>query len=182
MECQTIVIKNRKIVWKRGPYCGYSCLNFKIIAVIARNFQNKSVSSSFKWILNEYYWVSMNILFLVKLKVGRRSFFGRNKECKVRLHSRVLSCYEGLKKALLLRNLKLFLHSLLDPLTKKYSRVWSSMINFVDKVQYMSEESSCQQEEPLTINYSFQGKMCQEYYAVLLTMSLLESSSNGIVP
>ena len=111
----------------------------------------------------------MNILFLVKLKVGRRSFFGRNKECKVRLHSRVLSCYEGLKKALLLRNLKLFLHSLLDPLTKKYSRVWSSMINFVDKVQYMSEESSCQQEEPLMINYSFQGKMCQEYYTIILS-------------
>ena len=56
------------------------------------------------------------------------------------------------------------------------------MINFVDKVQYMSEESSCQQEEPLIISYSFQGKMCQEYYAVLLTMSLLESSSDGMVP
>ena len=109
----------------------------------------------------------MNILFLVKLKVGRRSFFGRDKKCKVRLHSRILSCYEGLKKALLLRNLKLFLHSLLDPLTKKYSRVWSSMINFVNKVQYMSEESSCQQEEPLITNYSFQGKMCQECYAML---------------
>ena len=44
----------------------------------------------------------------------------------------------------------------------------------------MSEESSCQQEEALIINYSFQGKMCREYDAVFLAMSLLESSSDGM--
>ena len=47
------------------------------------------------------------------------------------------------------------------------------MIDFVDSVQYMSEESSCQQEEALIIDYSFQGKMCREYDAVFLAMSLL---------
>ena len=48
---------------------------------------------------------------------------------------------------------------LLDPLTKKYSRVWSSLRNFMDKFQYMSKKSSCQQEEGLIINYSFKEKM-----------------------
>ena len=34
------------------------------------------------------------------------------------------------------------------------------MKNFVDKLQDMSEESSCQQKEGLISNYSFQEKMC----------------------
>ena len=66
------------------------------------------------------------------------------------------------------------------------------MINFVNKFQYMLEESSCKQEEGLIINYSFQEKMCLEiwccYYHALIaaiavmTMSLLESSTYGMVP
>ena len=34
------------------------------------------------------------------------------------------------------------------------------MTKFVDRFQYMSEESSSQQEEGLIIDYSFQEKMC----------------------
>ena len=49
---------------------------------------------------------------------------------------------------------------LLDLLTRKSSRVWSSLINFVDK--FMSEESSCQQEEGIIIKYGFQDEMCLE--------------------
>ena len=63
----------------------------------------------------------MNILFLAKLKVGRRSFFKGTSGCRVRLPPRVLSCYKSLKKSLFLCNLKLF--------------------------QYMSDDSSCWQEK-----------------------------------
>ena len=57
---------------------------------------------------------------------------------------------------------------LLDPLTKKYSRVWSSLRNFMDKFQYMSEKSSCQQEEGLIINYSFKEKMSRRIWCCLV--------------
>lgn len=41
-------------------------------------------------------------------------------------------------------NSTLSIYYLLDPLTYKYSRVWSS-INFVDRIQNVSKESSCHQ-------------------------------------
>ena len=63
---------------------------------------------------------------------------------------------------------------------------------FVDKFQYMLEESSCKQDEGLIINCNFQEKMCLEiwscYYQAaiafitVMTMSLLESSTYGMVP
>ena len=55
------------------------------------------------------------------------------------------------------------------------------MINFVDKFKYMLEEASCPQEEGQIINYGFQGKMCREMWCRILTMSLLESPSYGMV-
>ena len=36
------------------------------------------------------------------------------------------------------------------------------MVNFADRFQYMSDESSYQEQESLIINYSFQEKMCQD--------------------
>ena len=41
---------------------------------------------------------------------------------------------------------------LLDPITDNYSRLWSPLTNFMNKFQYISEDSSCQQEEFLIIN------------------------------
>ena len=67
-----------------------------------------------------------------------------------------LSCYKRLKKFLLLWNLKWLK---IEWFKKKRGRVQSSMINFMDKFQYMLEESSCQQEAGLKNNYSFQEKM-----------------------
>ena len=36
------------------------------------------------------------------------------------------------------------------------------MVNFADRFQYMSDESSYQEQESLIINYSFREKMCQD--------------------
>ena len=49
-------------------------------------------------------------------------------------------------------------------LTKKWSRVWRSVINFVDKFQYKLEDSSCQQEEDLLINTVAPKRKCVGEY------------------
>ena len=71
---------------------------------------------------------------------------------------------------------------LLHPFIQKYSKVWSLFINFGDIFQKMWEESSCQREKGLIINYSSKRKCVGEYNAVSLTMSLLGSSSSDKVP
>ena len=87
-----------------------------------------SVSSPFNW-------VSRYILFLIKLKRRGRSFsfFGGYKKggCIVRLPPRALGFHKR-RKSLSFVKFKiilLLLCCLLDPLTNKNCRVWSSMIN-----------------------------------------------------
>ena len=60
------------------------------------------------------------------------------------------------------------LYFLSEPLTNRYSRKWSSMVNFADRFQYMSEESSYQEQESLIINYSFREKMCKDGSALTI--------------
>ena len=90
------------------------------------NFQNKSASSSFSW-------VPRYILFLVKLKGRRRPFLkgaGRRatlwdypQEHLVVIRDEKVSLFVEFEIILLL------LRFLLDPLTNKHYRTWSSMIN-----------------------------------------------------
>ena len=44
---------------------------------------------------------------------------------------------------------------LLGSLTNKYIRAWSSMTNFMDRFQDLSEESCCHQKEDLTRSNSY---------------------------
>ena len=54
--------------------------------------------------------------------------------CRARLPQRALSCYKRLKKSLFVKfeTIQPLFCYLSDLLTKTYSRVWISMINFVD--------------------------------------------------
>ena len=85
--------------------------------------------------------------------------------CRERLTPRVLSYYKRLIKFLLLCNLKWF-NPRFAP--KKDSRVRRSMINFVEKFLYTFEETFCQQEEGLIVNYSLQGIMCLGIWCCLV--------------
>ena len=44
-----IVIRNKKIVWKHGPYCWYFRLNLKYLGWLYREYINKN--SQKQWIL-----------------------------------------------------------------------------------------------------------------------------------
>ena len=126
--------------------------------------------------------------------------------------------------------IQLLLCYLLDHLTNKYSRVWSSMINFVhrfsktkedwpsctlgqgveiktlqhenessnriqynntvkdlvkgcrNRIQYVSQQSSCQQEGSLITNYSFQEKKCGGLWCCLIDHVLLKNFFYGMIP
>ena len=98
------------------------------------NFQNKLVSSPFNW-------VSRYILFLAKLKRRRRAFFeGARRgitlwdypqEHLVVIRDEKVSPFVKFEIILPL------LCFLLDPLTNKHCRIWSSMINlWIDSRTY----------------------------------------------
>ena len=98
------------------------------------NFQNKSVSSAFNW-------VSRYILFLTKLKGRARSFLEGSREGAtlwdypqehlVVIRDEKVSPFVKFEKILPL------LCFLLDPLTNKHCRTWSSMINlWIDSRTY----------------------------------------------
>ena len=104
---------------KVSPCYSYSaCWNRKHPS----NFQNKSISSPFKW-------VSRHVLLLSKMKGRGRSFFGR---CKkgfhiVRLPQEHLVIIRNEKS--LFARLEIILHVLcflLDPFAKNHCRTWSS--------------------------------------------------------
>ena len=126
-------------------------------------FQNKSVSSSFKW-------VSKYILSLAKLKERRRPFLEGARMGGIRPmpqeHLRITREYLAVtrdeKSLSLFKKFEIIsplLCYLLDPLKNNYNRAWSSMINFVDRFQDLSKGSCCYQEEGLIITCSFKEKM-----------------------
>ena len=107
------------------------------------NFQNKSVNSPFNW-------VSRYILFLPKLKGEKRPFLeGFKKGDHIARLS--LVWYKRWKSLSFCEiwNMLPVLCFLLDPLTNKHSRTWSSMINLW--IDSKSKESSCQKGQGLII-------------------------------
>ena len=113
------------------------------------NFQNKSVSSAFNW-------VSTYILFLAKLKKRGRPFLaGARRGATLwdypQDHLAVIRDEKVFPFAKLEMILPL-LCFLLDPLTNKFCRTWSSMIKlWTDSRIYQSKESCCQQGKGLAI-------------------------------
>ena len=89
------------------------------------NCPNKSASSPFKW-------VSRYILFLAKLKRKWRPFL-ESARWEVALWDyppRALACHKRWKSSFVkFEIILLLLCCLLDPLTNKHCRAWSSMIN-----------------------------------------------------
>ena len=73
-----------------------------------------------------------------KKEGGRKAFFigeAGGVRCGVSLPQRALSCYKRLKKSLFVKfeMIQLLLCPLLGPLTNKHSRVWSFMMDFLDR-------------------------------------------------
>ena len=113
------------------------------------NFQNKSVSSSFSW-------VSRYVLFMEKLKRRGRPFLeGAGKRVALWDYSQehlVVIRYEKVSPFVKFEIILLLLCCLLDPLTNKYCRTWSSMINLrIDSSTVKSKQSCCQQGKDLMI-------------------------------
>ena len=123
----------------------------------------------------------MSVLFLAKLKGREWPFLGRSmEECRVRLTQIPLRFFKRLKKSPFVKFEKIPPPPLLflEPLTTtKYSRVWRSVINFVDRFQEVGEESSLYQGESLIImslKRHIKEKMCGGHDAAILTMPYLK--------
>ena len=113
------------------------------------NFQNKSVSSRFSW-------VSRYVFFMEKLKGRGRPFLeGAGKRVTLWDYPQehlVVIRYENVSPFVKFEIILLLLCCLLDPLTNKYCRTWSSMINLrIDSRPVKSKQSCCQQGKDLMI-------------------------------
>ena len=96
--------------------------------------------------------------------------------CRVRLTQIALRYFKRLKKFGLLWNLKKshpLLCCFLEPLTTKYSRVWRSVINFVDRFHKVEEKSSLYQGEGLIIMTS-KRRGGEGHNAAILSMPYLK--------
>ena len=112
------------------------------------NLQNKPVSSPFNW-------VSRYILFLAKLKRRGRSFLEGARRTRAALwvypqEQLVVIRDEKVCAFVKFEIIVPLLFYLLDPLTNKHCRTWSSMINlWIDSGPVKSTESCCQQGKGL---------------------------------
>ena len=110
--------------------------------------------------------ISKPLFEQTKLMESRKLLFWRGHGGKrsVRLHPRVLGCYKKLRKFCPLLKFEIittFLCYLLDALTNKYNRIWSSPKNLMHRFLDVSKESSCYQEKGIIIVCSFQEEIYQ---------------------
>ena len=100
-------------------------VNYQVFVILFGNFQNKSVSSPFSW-------VHRYILFFPTWR-GEEGLFWGVKEghphCEITPKSLVVIRDENVSFFVKIEIILLFLCFLLDQLTNKHCRTWSSMIN-----------------------------------------------------